>query len=265
MKKYVKYILISLFFVFSVFYTNKVIEISQYNNTILASINEYASLKDYKCREGSISNDGIILGISGLVVNKNKSYSNMKGIGFKEELLEFDKDECILNKKNNIDRYILKGNDYNKNVSIVINTDSGKYFNKMLDVSESKNIEINLLMNTSFLRDNITDNYNHSNILYKGSSLSDLNDFSSLLHNEFFCVKTNDYEIINDCKNKKLNSIKMDNEIKKDLLINTKKLLNNGVIIFIRENEFNLSELSSTINYIKSRGYNIVNINELLS
>ena len=57
----------------------------------------------------------------------------------------------------------------------------------------------------------------------------------------------------------------MSNEIKKDLLINTKKLLNNGVIIFIRENEFNLSELSSTINYIKSRGFTIVNINELLS
>ena len=95
MKKYVKYIVISLFFVFSIIYTNKVIEISQYNNTILTSINEYASLKDYRCREGSINNDGIILGISGLVVNKNKSYSNMKGIGFKEELLEFDKDECI--------------------------------------------------------------------------------------------------------------------------------------------------------------------------
>ena len=64
---------------------------------------------------------------------------------------------------------------------------------------------------------------------------------------------------------KKINSIKMSNEIKKDLLINTKKLLNNGVIIFIRENEFNLSELSSTITYIKSRGFTIVNINELLS
>ena len=75
----------------------------------------------------------------------------------------------------------------------------------------------------------------------------------------------NNYEIINDCKSKKINSIKMNNEIKKDLLINTKKLLNNGVIIFIRENEFNLSELSSTINYIKSRGFTIVNINELLS
>ena len=135
----------------------------------------------------------------------------------------------------------------------------------MLDIAESKNIEINLLMNTSFLKDNINDNYNHSNILYKGNSLNNLNDFIGLLHNEFFCVKTSDYEIINDCKTKKLNSIKMNNEIKKDLLINTKKLLDNGVIIYIRENEFNLSELSSTINYIKSRGYNIVNINELLS
>lgn len=265
MEKYIKYILISLFLIFSIFYTNKVKEISEYNNTILASINDYASKNDYKCREGSINQEGIILGISGLTVNKNKSYSNMKGIGFKEELIEYDEDECILNKKNNIDRYILKGNDYNKNISIVINTDSGKYFNKMIDIFESKNIEVNLLMNKSFLRDNINDNYNHSNILYKGNSLDDLDNFISLLHNEFYCVKTSEYEIINDCKIKKLNSIKMNNDIKKDLLINTKKLLSNGVIIFVHENEFNLSELSSTINYIKSKGYNIVNINELLS
>ena len=58
MEKYIKYILISLFLVFSIFYTNKVIEISQYNNTILASINDYASKNDYKCIEGSINNDG---------------------------------------------------------------------------------------------------------------------------------------------------------------------------------------------------------------
>lgn len=265
MKNYFKYFLIIGFVIFSFYYTDKVTKISEQNNVIMASINDYAIKHDSKCIEGSITEDGIILGLSGISVNKNKSYSNMKGIGFKEELIEFDSDECILNKKNNIDRYILKGNDYNKNISIVINTDSGKYFNKMLDIAESKNIEINLLINISFLRDNINDNYNHSNILYKGNSKDDLKDFISLLHNEFFCVKTSDYEIINDCKTKKLNSIKMNNEIKKDLLINTKKLLNNGVIIYIRENEFNLSELSSTINYIKSRGYDIVNINELLS
>ena len=98
MEKYIKYILISLFLVFSIFYTNKVIEISQYNNTILASINDYASKNDYKCIEGSINNDGIILGISGLVVNKNKSYSNMKGIGFKKELIEYDKELDFYNK-----------------------------------------------------------------------------------------------------------------------------------------------------------------------
>lgn len=265
MNNYIKYILICLFAVFGFYYTDKVIEISKYNNTILTSINDYASKNDYKCMEGSINDEGIILGISGLSVNKNRSYSNMKGIGFKEELLEFDTIECILNKNNNLDRYILKGNDYLNNVSIVIDIDSGKYFNEMISISESKNVNINLLMNVNFLRNNITDEYNHSNILYKGSSSKELNDFISLLHNELFCVKTSDYDIINDCKEEKLNSIKMNTLIKKDLLINTKKLLDNGVILFIKENEFNLSELSSTINYIRSKGYNIVDINELLS
>ena len=59
-------------------------------------------------------------------------------------------------------------------------------------------------------------------------------------------------------------SIKPINSIEKDLLLNVKKVLENGTIIFINENSYNLNELGSTINYIKSRGYNIVNINQLL-
>ena len=38
-----------------------------------------------------------------------------------------------------------------------------------------------------------------------------------------------------------------------------------GIIIFIKESDLNLQELSSTINYILSRGYKIVNIDKLLS
>ena len=56
----------------------------------------------------------------------------------------------------------------------------------------------------------------------------------------------------------------MQNKINKNLLSNIKKSLEKGNIIFIQENELNLKELSSTINYIKSKGINILNINELL-
>ena len=100
MKSYLKYIIVIFFALFSFYYTDKVIELSNYNDTILTSINDYASLKDTKCREGMINSDGIILGLSGINVDKNKSYSNMKGIGFKEELVEYKKEECILNKDN---------------------------------------------------------------------------------------------------------------------------------------------------------------------
>ena len=86
---------------------------------------------------------------------------------------------------------------------------------------------------------------------------------TDFVNNEFYCTNK-DGDIIEECKSKKLNSINVINYISKDLLINTKKILDKGVIIFIKENEFNLSELSATLNYIKSRGYNIVSINDLL-
>lgn len=264
MKKYFKYILICFFVIFSFFYTNKVIELSHYNDSILVSIDEYALLFDTKCKEGSINEDGIILGLAGLSVDKNKSYNNMKGIGFKKELIEYKENECILNKKNNLDKYIISGNKENKNIGLVIDVKNKKYYNKMLNIASNKNVELNLLFNNNDIVSEINNIENHSNILFKGNNKLDLNNFIDILHNEIYCVKVDDFDVIDICKKYNLNSIKSINYIKKDLLSNIKNYLTNGSIIFINENKSNLNELSSTINYIKSRGYNIVNINELL-
>lgn len=265
MKNYYKYILITIFALFSFYYSNKIIELSEKNNVLLVSIENYAKEKNYKCREGSITADGIILGLSGVTVNKDRSYNNMKGTTFNERLIEYDENKCILNKENNLDKYIIKGNDYNYNASLIIDVDNGKYFDKMIKISDNKNVEINLLMNFNMLSNSIERIDNHSNILFKGNSEKELNNFIKILHNEFYCVKTNDYDVIEECKKVKLNSIKAINYINNDLLINTKKILDKGIIIFIKETNNNLNELSATINYIKSRGYKIVSINELLS
>ncbi len=253
MKSYLKYILVIFFALFSFYYTDKVIELSNYNDTILTSINDYASLKDTKCREGMISSDGIVLGLSGINVDKNKSYSNMKGIGFKEELIEYKKEECILNKENNLDKYIISGNKYKNNVSLVINIINGKYYENMISLNEN----INLLVDVNMI-ENLE---NKNNLLFKGNK----EEFKIFRKNvdSFYCVKV-DNDVIDFCKKNKVNSIKPINFIHKDLLLNVKKILENGIIIFIDENSCNLNELGSTINYIKSRGYSIVNINQLL-
>lgn len=262
MKSYYKYFLILIFSLFGFFYINKIIDYSEKNNVLLVSINKYADSFDYKCREGSITEDGIILGLSGLKVNVDRSYNNMKGSLFNERLIEYDKNDCILNKENNLDKYIVKGNDYLNNVSLVIDVDNTKYYRKMLKVSDNNNIELNILMNYNTLVSELNNIENHNNILFKGNSKKELNNFIGLLHNEFYCVGDNVLEM---CKNKKINSIKIINYISNDLLSNTKKILDKGVIIFIKETNSNLNELSSTIKYIKSRGYNIVSIDELLS
>ena len=74
MKRYLKYIFVLSIVLFSFYYTNKVIELSSYNDVILASINDYANITDRKCIEGQINENGIILGLSGISVDKSRSY-----------------------------------------------------------------------------------------------------------------------------------------------------------------------------------------------
>lgn len=255
MKEYLKYLFMIFMVMFSFYYTDRVFEFSLHNNTILASIDDYALRNDTKCIEGTINQDGIILGLSGIKVNKNKSYSNMKGNGFKKELIEYDKEECILNKENNIDKYIISGNSINKNISLVIDIVNQKYYKKMIDIFNDNHIKYNLLINDNF------NNNEYETILYKGENIK----LIKKQYNNIYCVKTNNYEILNDCKKYNINSIRMINYIENNLYTNIKKLLNNGSIIFIKESNLNLDELEITFNYIKSRGYQIVDINELLS
>ncbi len=258
MKSYLKYLSIICFAVFSFYYTDKVVELSEKNNTTLVSINDYALNNNSECIEGYINEDGIVLGLSGMEVDKNKSYSNMKGIGFKEELIEYKKKKCILNKEDNYDKYIISGNKSNKNISLVIDLDSLKYYDEMMNISNSENVAINILTNM-----NNVNKIPKENILYKDNT-NNIKKFQKIINN-FYCVKTNEYEIINDCKKEKINSLKIINYIDENLLSNTKKILDNGIIIFIKENYVNTIELLATIKYIKSRGYSIVSIDELLS
>ena len=253
----IKYLLIIIFTIFSFYYTDKVIELSEYNNTILASINDYASIYDNECIEGQINNEGIILGLNGISVDKNKSYSNMKGIGFNKDLLEYKKNKCILNKEDNLDKYILSGNTHENNISLVIDMNDFNYYKDLEIISNREKIELNYLVNINNYRADL------KNILFK-TNTDNIKKFKKLFNN-FYCVKTNDFDILSYCKKEKINTIKIVNYIDKDLLLNTKKILNKGIIIFIKENYQNTSELSSTINYIKSRGYNIVSIDKLLS
>jgi hypothetical protein len=239
---------------------NKVIDLSKENSVIIKYINKYKTKYDYKCNEGYINENGIVLGTNGSSVNVNKSYSNMKGIGYSESLIEYDTVYCVTSKDNNTDRYILSANPSKNSISIVINLDSEKYINQIIDIFNNYNVPVNILLN----HNNNYINYTDYSILVKGNNEKDFEYFNNLNIN-FFCVKTNDFDVIPICSKNNINTIYMRDEITKDLLLNIKKGLSKGDIIFIKENKYNLNEISATIRYIKSRGINIVSIEKLVS
>lgn len=257
MKKTLKYLVLFILICFSFYYTSIVKELSDNNNVVMSQIDEYSIKNDIKCIEGFINEDGVSLSFNGKIVDKESSYSNMKGSIFNESLIEYKKDNCILNKTNSIDKYIISGNKYEKNISIVIDIDSKLYYEHMEDIFNHENVSANYLVNYNNI------DLVNENILIKTNS-NNIKSFKTK-SKYFYCVKYNDFDILKYCKKEKINSIKIINYINKDLLLNVKKILENGVIIFISENESNYMELYTTIKYIKSRGYNIVSIDELLS
>lgn len=249
-----KYILLIFIVILSFMYTDKVVDYSKLNNTILTSIEEYSKENNKYCIEGKINELGIILSFDGKIVDKNKSYSNMKGNLFNAKQIEYKEDECILNKENNLDKYIISGNEIENNISIVIDVTNKKYYQNMIEIFNKNQVQYNILVNDNY------DGIYTKNILYKGTNIKDF----SKKYEKIYCVQYKE-DILEECKNKKINSIKIINYINDNLYQNIKKLLNKGNIYFIKESNKNLIDLDITIKYIKSRGYNIVSIDELLS
>ena len=245
-----KYIFLIFIVFFSFIYTNKIVDYAEINNVILSSIDEYALEYDKKCVEGSINEYGVILSFSGKLVDKNKSYSNMKGGLFNEDLIEYRKDECILTKEDNYDKYILGGNSVENNITLIIDVVNKRYYKEMVYILEKYNLSSNLLVN-----DNFSDSCDV--LLYKGSNVNGFKE----KHDNFYCTG----EIIDSCEKEKINTIRIMNYIDNNLFLNIKKFLKNGNIIFIKESLNNLNEFEIVINYIKSRGFDIVSLDELLS
>lgn len=250
----IKYISLILIVILSFMYTRKVYDYSKNNNPLLISIEKFSQENNQYCIEGKINELGIILSFDGKIVDKNKSFSNMKGNIFNEELIEYKEDECILNKENNFDKYIISGNEIENNISLVIDVSNKKYYKEMINIFTKNDIPFNLLIN-----DYYEDIYTN-NILYKGTNIKQIKD----KYKNIYCVEYKK-DILEQCEKEKINSIKIKNYINDNIYQNIKKLLNKGNIYFIKESNKNLNELDITIKYIKSRGYNIVSIDDLLS
>ena len=274
-KTFGKLLSLLLLLVISFIYTNKVYNEAKNTSPLMKEIIKYKTKNDIKYKDGIISNDELIIGLSGLNINIDESYRNMKdNKKFNKDKIVYDDIHPKLSITNTYDYYIINGNTNKKNTSIIFKINNEEELNEILEFNNLNNIKLNL-----FIDGNIVENYTSvvAELNEKGYGIYNLgydNKYSNAkvtitnnliegITNEksLYCLNENKNDTyLKVCKKHKMLSItpSLNNPDIKDI----KNNLTNGCIISYDLKTFDLDNLSLIIKVIKSRGYNIVSLEE---
>ena len=264
MGRFFEYIGLVVLFLFSYYYTGRIGEMMSNKNTIMVNLEEKNSTLNSECTEGYINENGVVLGINGLSIDIEKSYQNMKGLGYDETLIEYNETVCVVNKENSLNKYIIKGNPSKSGASIMIDVKSFDYVDYFVNIAKDKNILINFIVDNNTInkhKDKLLDMEKEKfTILFKGNNIK---DYKNTFNNRY-CVYNDLNNMLEICGNEKINTLKTNKYYNKEALSGIKNNLEKGDLIILEENKKNLEELSSIINYINSKGLDIISISEHL-
>ena len=265
-----------LFVLFSFFYTNKIINYFRSKDPIMIEIKKYDELYLDTKKESIIENNSIIPGIDGMIVDIDKSYKNMKKTGkFDKNLLVFK--ESTPEIKINYNNYIISLNKTQNNVSLLFELKDTSYIDNILSILNNKNIKVTFFVPKDLFDNNIDilkkiTRYGHDiELLSNNYSIYEVNKYNStlkLISNDIlsFCLNINkNDELLKKCESSKLYSITPSINYNNNIYLNIKKYLEDGSIILLKNNKKTIDELSSTLNYIKQKGKNIILIKNIIA
>ena len=277
MKNTIKYLLLLLFFLFSSYYTNNVINIYKDKDIIMRQIKENDYKYNVEAVNAVINDDTIIPGIYGKEVNIKKSYQQMKKYGsFNEELLVYNLKKSSISLSDNKDKYIISGNPQKRNVSLIFKLNNNIDINEILNILNSSNTQGTFFVDDEWFNQHndliySLINQNHTigilshNLNYQDSSFGWMDTIIKNVtkQKQGYCYYTNNIDNLNSCVLLNDYTIKPV-EVKNNYFYEVKHHLKNGVMISFDVNKQLEYELKTIINYIKSKGYNIVNLEKLL-
>lgn len=272
MKKVISSLGIILLAGFSFFYTEKATKIIKEKDPIMIKLNEINKNSYVNVIKPIINNDEYITGINGCQVDIDKSYNKMKTVKeYKEELIVMKQVENDINLE---DKYIVGANKLQKNVSIIfiINKEIDE---RLINFLEKNNISVNFFVDLDFLENNTTlikFLSEKNNIYYLGNNkkyedkymlyAKNLIEINTNNKSNFCLLETKNQDILKLCSSYEMKTIKS-NIINDNIINNIKEDLSNGSIITINSND--IDKIKVSINYILSKGYNIVTLDKLLN
>ncbi len=276
-KNTIKLFSLFLLLLLSFIYTDKVFNEARGNDPLMKEVISYKKAHDVKPVEPKIKDDEMILGMSGLIINEEKSYKNMKEDDtFSKQKLVYDKKKPNTSIDKTYDYYITNGISKNM-VSIIFKVNNSTNVSELLSLLAKTNVTVNFFIDGSYLEKNVETAFSMVNLnseiynlgydnKYSKSMISVTNNLieSITLKDSLFClneVKNDNYKDI--CASKKMLTIspKLVNPNITDL----KKNLSKGVMIVYDLDEFDTSKFNFIISVIESRGYKIKGLSKLIN
>ncbi len=277
MKKLFQTVGIITLMCFSFFYTEKTAKVVKEYDEIMIEIRKNEKNYYNSAKDATIINNTIVPGLVGREVDASKSYNKMKRYGkYEESLLVFKTIKPDVSVEDNLNKYIVSGNKNKQAVAIVLLIKNNDYIDDVIDILDDKKVKANFFFEGSIIDDNkdlikdlVYDEHNVGNLGFNGSysdsNYTWTNVYLKKLQSKSYCyTEKENKEILDICTlNKNMTiipSIKLSGSIDK----NFKNKLQNGSIISIELNDTTMNELSTLINYIGSKGYELKTLDDLL-
>lgn len=276
-KNTIKLVSLFLLLLLSFIYTDKVFNEARSNDPLMKEVISYKRAHDVKPVEPKIKDDEMILGMSGLIINEEKSYKNMKeDDSFNKQKLVYDKTKPNTSITKTYDYYITNGISKNM-VSIIFKVNNSTNVSELLSILAKTNVTVNFFIDGSYLEKNVETAFSMVNLnseiynlgydnKYSKSMISVTNNLieSITLKDSLFCLnsaKNDDYK--NICASKKMLTISP--TLVNPSITDLKKDLSKGVMIVYDLDEFDTSKFNFIINVIESRGYKIKGLSKLIN
>ena len=271
MHKYFEYIGILTLLIFSFILTEKTTMITKDIDEIMVEIKNNYSNYNSKGMDATKEGNYIIPGICDKKVNINKSYNEMRKIGFyNPNNYVYSIHRPNINIHNNYNKYIISGNKNINNIYffIELNSSNKKYINLY------KFNNYNFIVNSEFYinNKNIINKLltNNNSILISNTKKKQYkkvyNDYFLNTSKKIYCYNNNeDNTFLNICTKYKSNTISSITTYNSNYLYNIKKNISSGIFMKLVLNNNLIDEIDSINKYVSSKGYYIKNIDNNLS
>ena len=269
-----KKLLIIVLLLFSFFYTNKSISIIRNQDPLMKEIIKNKNKFEIKSVNAIIKDNTIIPGIKGKEVDLEKTYTKMKQYGtYNEALTVFKETKPTISIEDNYDKLITSGNKENKNIALIFKVEKNTNLDKLLSILNYYNVQTTFFIDGLYIENNDLNNLSHHQIelLSYNNTIDEVTFSSALSYLSYktnktpkYCLEDNN-NIIKICKKLNLHTVSPTLIIEKDPYKEIKNNLKNSSIILIPINNYIYNNLSTSILYIKSKGYKFLTLSELLS